>query len=712
MLYYSHPMGQKNIEKNKPEMDFSIYPILVVNDSKLKPYIESFSYSPSNVIQQPLGNLLGFLKISDTSEDSAYIVNFLASVLKKEYYINPRRSVEESLDQTLHKVNVALSEIAKNGNVNWLGTLDCAICVLEKNDFHFSVSGKGKILLLRGDVITDISEGLASADEDPHPIKTFVNVSSGLIKIGDKILVTSNDIFRVFSLSEIKKNALRFSNDKFVQFLHTALVNELELAETIIIDIIEPKKTEIKSIEQKEAPKELSNVFSEKAFKEPAHPQPHSKKTEKNKEDTDFVDEKTGHIYIQEEKRAAHRRNNASLYWFIIKERLTEAFFLLREKIQKSLHSIKQKIKSRSRKNLPADDSARNLTSDLQSKPAFSFPKISLPKIKIGNFSPRLIKFVPDFSKIKALFSRLSYPQKVYGLIIIIAIIFIPLIFVRLTNKNPGQPVTQEIAKPQDPREILAGEKNISLSLEASVIFSEASISNIQAADGNLLMIAPQKIFIRGGKETKEFPLPQNSGNIVLTAEMKDLNLLFLLTDQKKLFSFSPVSREFKENSIAIPDNSKIRAMATYLTYLYLFDGANNQIYRYPRAEGGFGQIGNWLKEDLNLEKIMDAAIDENIFLVDGDSIIKLFRGKKQELAFEQSATPINFDRIFTDSDIDSLYVLDSGNSRIVLFGKDGLIRTQYYHELLKNASAFSVDLQNNKAYFVTADKGVAVLSL
>ncbi len=705
-------MSQKNNEKNKPEIDFSVYPILVVNNSGLKPYIESFSYSPSNVIQQSLGNLLGFFKISDTSEDSAYIVNFLASVLKKEYYINPRRSIEESLDQALHKVNVALSEIAKNGNVNWLGMLDSAICVLEKNNFHFSVSGKAKILLLRDDTITDISEGLASADEDPHPIKTFINVSSGSIRIGDKILVTSDDIFRVFSLSEIKKNALRFSNDKFVQFLHTALINELELAETIIIDITEPKKAEIKSVEQKEITKELSNVFSEKAFKEPVHSHSPLQKIEKNKKDVDFVDEKTGHIYIQEERGAIHRRNSFGLYWFIIKERLAETLFLLREKIQKNLRFIRQKVKGPSKKDSPMDDSTQNFSSKLQSKPVFSFPKISLPKIKIKTFSLKLPRIVPNFSRIKALFSKLNYPQKIYGLIVIIAIIFIPFVFIKFSNKSPDQPVTQEIVKPHDPREILASEKNINLSSNASAIFSEEHILDVQVTNNNLLMIAQQKVISKNGEEIKEFPFPQNSGNIISTANMEDLNLLFIFTDQKKLFSFSPVSREFKENSITTPDNSKIQTMATYLTYLYLFDSNNNQIYRYPRAEGGFGQMGNWLKEDLNLGKITDAAIDENIFLVDGNNIIKLFRGKKQDLVLEQGNTPINFNGIFTDSDTDSLYVLDSGNSRIVIFGKDGMIRFQYYHELLKNASAFSVDLQNNKIYFVTEDRGVAVLNL
>jgi hypothetical protein len=129
-------MSSRNHDKNKEvikELEKTISPVLVVNNSSLKPYVELFEYSPENIYQQPLGSLVGFFEIKEYSQDSAYIVNFLTSVLKKEYYINPKRPVTESLDSALHKVNLALSELAKQGNVEWLGKLNAAICVLEKN---------------------------------------------------------------------------------------------------------------------------------------------------------------------------------------------------------------------------------------------------------------------------------------------------------------------------------------------------------------------------------------------------------------------------------------------------------------------------------------------------------------------------------------------------------------------------------------------------
>ena len=116
--------------KNTQELEKDIFPVFVVSSSSLKPYIESFNYSPENINQQPLGTLLGFFEIKEYSDDSSYIVNFLTSVVKKEYYKNPKRPVSESLDSALHKANLALAEIAKHGNINWIGKLDAAVCVL------------------------------------------------------------------------------------------------------------------------------------------------------------------------------------------------------------------------------------------------------------------------------------------------------------------------------------------------------------------------------------------------------------------------------------------------------------------------------------------------------------------------------------------------------------------------------------------------------
>jgi hypothetical protein len=710
-------MSQKNGEKNgsAKEVKALISPLSIINDLKLRPYIESFSYSPSNITQQPLGNLLGFLKIRDTSEDSAYIVNFLTSVIKKEYYINPKRFVENSFDSALHKANVALSELAKNGNINWLGTIDGAVCVLEKNNFHFSVSGEAKILLLRDKLLTEISEGLAENEEDPNPLKTFVNVSYGQLLSGDKIIITSDDLFRVFSFNEIKKNAERFAGEKFVQFLHTALVNELEAAETIIIDVEEVEKIKKKKV--KEQSEELFNVFSGKAFEEPVYSKPKEPAAEESKPGRDFVDEKTGHIYVQQEEGSGRREGRLYSYWLLFAELLGDLYFWLKEKLRKLLFLSRQKLKNTISKGAqsPGSGAIRTEVAPEKSPPFFSSIASRLKNFTNAaqNLPGKLSKTLPDLSKMRKIFSLLSREQRLYGIVVLLAIIVLPFLYIRAKSKKEVPAPIQEEVQIKSQREILASEKNIDLNAVSSVIdASGQGLAAVYLNDSIFTITKKSVIEWPGGENRNEFPLVGVDGGVIAATAMEDLKLILLFTDQKKIISFSPVTHDFKINSIPIPDNTDISTLGTYLTYLYLVDNSNNQIYRYPRAEGGFGTKVNWLKDELALSSVTDMAIDENIYLASGNTLIKLFRGKQESFSIEQSLTPINFKRVFTTGDTDKIYVLDSINSRLIVFGKDGMIQHQYYNELLQNASRFTVDYKNNKAYIITAEGNTAVIGL
>ena len=134
-------------------------------------------------------------------------------------------------------------------------------------------------------------------------------------------------------------------------------------------------------------------------------------------------------------------------------------------------------------------------------------------------------------------------------------------------------------------------------------------------------------------------------------------------------------------------------------------DSHANQIYRYPRAEGGFGTKVNWQKDDTDLSKVSDISVNENIFAVSSDAIIKLFKGKKQDFSVEETATPLSFDKIYVAKNNSEIYILDKKNSRIVRLSPEGNILTQYYSEKIKEASAFSVDEEKNIIYFSVEDK-------
>lgn len=753
--------SRSNEKKSDPkELEKVISPILVVSQSKLKPFIELFENYPENIMLQSLGTLLGFFKINDKSEDSAYIVNFLSSVIKKEYFINYKRPVGESLDAALHKTNLALAEVAKNGNIRWIGQLDAAICVLEKNILHFTVCGAAKILLLRNQMLSDISKDLNPEELEPNPLKTFSNVSSGYLEMGDKIIITSSELFNIFSLNELKKGSLRFDQEKFVQFLKTAMVNELDSASTIVIDINENLiKKEAKKTKVKEEEREV-NPFDSKTF---ANPIISSKDTTPiSNEDLEYTDEKTGHIYVQGDTNEVKASSFWSELMVTFKEKMVDFSYWLKNKGKRLRLSLKQfgiwlkekfvsakiglikKIKERraaKKQEQEKEEAAQPVekiilteeiveekigdetiitesesaevirtpqepnkflvwTKELWQRVRQSkWPAIFWNSLKIG-----FRKIMPAFSRIKKSFLRLNYHQRLYALLTLIVIIVAPILILKLRSPEK-EPIQTEMAPQISERDILLQDKNIREVETALLPIVAPDLKKAIVLNDLVFSVSPKEISnLTESGVVDKFSLPENFGSFSLITSMEDLNLIFILSDKGQLISFSPVSKKFQDNTIALPGNSQLKGAGTYLTYLYLADSTSNQIYRYPRSTGGFGDKTDWLKDSFDFSNITDMAIEENLYLAKNNEIVKFFQGKKVDFNPDPTTVPLSISKLFTGRKISNLYVLDSKNGRVVKFTKDGLLQNQYYNEKLKGATSFAVDEKTNKVYFVNLE--------
>jgi len=186
---------------------------------------------------------------------------------------------------------------------------------------------------------------------------------------------------------------------------------------------------------------------------------------------------------------------------------------------------------------------------------------------------------------------------------------------------------------------------------------------------------------------------------------MSYLNMLDLLDDKNQIISFSPISLKFKEESIELNDDFKIEAIASYLTYLYLADSNNKQIYRYPRAEDGFGIRTNWLRDDISFDEITGMAIDGNVYLARKDSVSKLFNRKTEVFNLEKDSDSTIND-IFTSDELSSIYILDNLNGEITKYNKDGQKESFFSNQELTGASKIWIDEKNSTAYFTT-DSGL-----
>ena len=174
---------------------------------------DTFCYEPTNIYERKLGSLYLAGELKNVLPQNLKFLDNLAETIKKEYYSQFRQTPEGALKESLKKANEHLEQIAKKGDVSWLGNLSLSILgiSLQKNFWalNFTKTGNTKIFLLRGDKITDISKNLEIQDLEPYPLKIFINIVSGKLSPLDKILVFSNQVYEFFAARDLMKEIIK-----------------------------------------------------------------------------------------------------------------------------------------------------------------------------------------------------------------------------------------------------------------------------------------------------------------------------------------------------------------------------------------------------------------------------------------------------------------------------------------------------------------------
>jgi len=729
-------MSKKRNEKRITTLESFFENILVCNDRDLRPFIETFHCEAENIEQEKLGTLFGIMEITDDSEESSYVVNYLISVIRKEYFSKPKRGAVESLEAALHKANLALSKLAEHGSLAWLGKLHSIVAVIEKNNLHLSQAGQGLALLLRNKNLTDIGEGLSEENTEPHPLKTFVNVLSGRLEDEDKLILTSSEIFEIFSFEEIKKSALRFSQEDFNQFLRTALSNEVSKAAIMVVNLKE--KEEIVEM-QPQATMATVNVFSQTAF---------SKKSSRLEEHVIAPEEETissktepannGHLYIKETPELPQESEPRLEFFSSFREKISvfipsrkmnapkkenSFHFAWKEYLKKIIFWLKVffsqvffLIWKGSRLTAVFVGKIFQIIF-FESKTAWEKRQAKKEFLRQENFSATLEKnpnriyllwnkIIPHFSFIGNFFRRLNKKQKIYlAITFLVFFVILPITFNVLWKVRADRLEAERLSRIVPPAPLpLAEENNVTRLEKVDIMLEIPDVKNVSKLNGTFFALSEKEIFNLGNQE--KYALPEELGKADLVFPMEDLNLLLLFNKENgKIFSFSPLNKKFQANNLVLPEGASISAGGTYLTYLYLVDQKANQIYRYPRAEGGFGEKADWKKDATEIKNTSSIALNENLFLTDNTEIWKFFRGKKQDFNLEKTALPLKPFRIYTELENPNLYVLDQENSRFVKYNQEGKIVFQYYHPSISGAENFSVDETAKKIIFADSER-------
>lgn len=789
VVYYHETMPEKKMPRERKAPDVPFVPDIadiLVSRRREEPFLIVFCYAGDNVAARRLGMLAGFFEIEIRDEESAYVVNFLASVAKKEFFANVRRDPIESFEAALHKVNLALSELVKHGNVNWLGHLHGAVALLSSQQIHFSVTGEAGVSLFRDGALRSISEGLASPDPALHPLKTFVEIASGTLVLGDRVLLTSPALWTLFTPEDIEKGLRRFDAVAFEQYLRTAMVNELESAGALFIHCDQtPSVTPSPATPAKDS-HSLDNVFSQAPFQVEPAPRPLAPPPVQTP--AEFIDRKTGHIYVQGKEMTDTTPSPWQERWVMIRERSRTLSHEAWQKTGRSSRRLKKSVVlwsgaavafasrgwrwvGRRRRSLwrrsqdtwatwrarastplttdtiprsdsvtppvpihretanqagvddvvpaapPRESTPTRVQAWLERRPSSSPTETASPPLTArpptdkqawlrhtaqhsGEMIRRVLRAINPamrrlFSLTQTTGQHLKKKWDTHSLrhqwivgggigIVLIAGVF----FIINNSKEASSPAPTIPTTPVAPPLIPPSEQQAVALPPGETLVSDVSgtLVALLFLRDTPFAVTRNDIVNLSTRERISTPAP-----VRLSTAMSDLSTIFLLTENGLLYSYTPSNRRFIENALPLPAGVTIEAIGAYLTYLYVLDTENDRMYRFPRAEGGFGAPLLWFRQSLILSPRAKLTLGETILIHDDESVRSFARGRSNEIRFEPSATPFTATDMTRSDPAGDIYLLDAPEKRVLRWRSDGTLVAQYFSENLREARAITV---------------------
>lgn len=144
-----------------------------------------------------------------------------------------------------------------------------------------------------------------------------------------------------------------------------------------------------------------------------------------------------------------------------------------------------------------------------------------------------------------------------------------------------------------------------------------------------------------------------------------------------------------------------------YFDNVYILDKKLGQIHKFVKDDKGYSRT-NYLSSETkpNFPNVLSMAIDNSIWMLLKDNILKFTRGKQE--GFKISGLEVQFNnptRLFTSLDLDNLYILDNGNNRIVVLGKDGAYKMSYQAKIISKAEDFEVLEKDKLIYILSSGK-------
>ncbi len=204
------------------------------------------------------------------------------------------------------------------------------------------------------------------------------------------------------------------------------------------------------------------------------------------------------------------------------------------------------------------------------------------------------------------------------------------------------------------------------------------------------------------------------SQSFFLSAQLKN-SALYFSYDDKNIYGLTAdavysLDKEGGSKKEIIKNDSSWKegtAVFPYFGNIYVLDKKQNQIFKFVEVTSGFSEANYFSDTTPNFSNAISLAIDSSIYVLSSNGTIDKFtKGKTDSFSTSGLDTPFkNPSRIYTNVNDDNIYVLDNGNSRIVVLDKNGSYKSQYKAGVIKTAKDFDVFEKDKKIFVLSSGK-------
>lgn len=265
----------------------------------------------------------------------------------------------------------------------------------------------------------------------------------------------------------------------------------------------------------------------------------------------------------------------------------------------------------------------------------------------------------------------------------------------------------------QDSSSILQQSKvsNFPLFLDLYLVKEGFKAQQMSLSAGKILLLDPSLktlILVDMAKKTNQILAGSQTLGDAIYASLNG-NLAFVFSKDKGLLRVDTGSQKITEVSKVDEGWGGISDLYGFASNIYLLDVLKNQIWKYLPTANGYSGKREYLtaatKADFTGSLRMQ--IESSIYVLKSNGeMLRFTRGEKDHFGYEGLDKGVSDPKsFFVSSETDNLYLLDSGNQRLLILTKTGSYKGQIEGEKFGVATDLVVDEIGKKVYLLEGSK-------